>query len=211
MDFSHIKNIIFDLGGVIINIDLMLTYNAFAKHCPLNPEEVKQKLIEANVFGNYEKGLLTSAEARKLLNKELHLSLSDEEMDSCWNALLLDIPNERIELIKKLRVNYKLFLLSNTNEIHIEEVNNILYKTTGVKKLDDLFDKIYYSFNIQMVKPAVEIYHHVLQENKLQGSETLFLDDNTSNIEGARLASINAIEVTTTNSIIELLKDAIES
>ncbi len=62
-----------------------------------------------------------------------------------------------------------------------------------------------------MVKPAVEIYHHVLQENKLQGSETLFLDDNTSNIEGARLASINAIEVTTTNSIIELLKDAIES
>ena len=211
MNFSQIKNIIFDLGGVIINIDLMLTYNALANYCPLNAEEVRQKFTENQVFAKYEKGLLSSEEVRKLLNKELKFSLSDLEMDKCWNALLLDIPIERIELIKKLRGKYKLFLLSNTNAIHIDEVNAILYKTTGIEKLDDLFDKIYYSFDIGMAKPDVEIYKHVLLENNINASETLFLDDNTDNIEGARLAGIHAVPVTTDNSIIQILKDAIKS
>ena len=189
----------------------MLTYNALANHCPLNADEVQQKFIDNQVFEKYEKGLLSSQEVRKLLNNELKFSLSDLEMDKCWNALLLDIPIERIELIKKLRGKYKLFLLSNTNAIHIDEVNAILYKTTGIEKLDALFDKIYYSFDIGMAKPDVEIYKHVLLENNINASETLFLDDNTDNIEGARLAGINPIPVTTDNSIIQILKDAIKS
>ena len=209
MDFSRIKNIIFDLGGVIINIDLMLTYNALAQYCPLNEEEVKQKLTETEVFSKYEKGVLSSADARKLLNKTFHLSLSDEDMDKCWNALLLDIPTERIELLKNLRKKYKLFLLSNTNEIHIDEVNAILYRATGIKKLDELFDKIYYSFDIKMAKPSTEIYYHVLKENNLVASETLFLDDNVPNLAGAKLAGIHTVQVTTNNSITELLKDAL--
>jgi len=209
LNFSRIKNIIFDLGGVIINIDVPLTYNALAKDCPLNAEEVRQKLNAEHVFGRYERGELSSAEVRKLLKDALQLAISDEELDRRWNALLLDIPQERIELIKKLRGSYRLYLLSNTNVIHIDEVNAILHRTSGISKLDELFDSIYYSFNIGLSKPSVEIYKHVLNHSGLDPSETLFLDDGIENVNGAIATGINAMQVTPDNSILEILKNAI--
>lgn len=208
MNFSSIKNIIFDLGGVIINIDFQYTFEAFAKLGNTDVLKTLKKFEELQVFKKYEMGDLSDKELRDLLRKEFNNSVSDEEIDKAWNALLMDIPRSRIDLLQSLKNNYRTFLLSNTNNIHIQEVNSILHKSTGVKNLSDLFEKIYYSYEIKMSKPGVEIYQHVLKEQGLKAEETLFVDDNKDNIEGAKAAGLKVLHVRAPQTIIELFENA---
>lgn len=208
LNFSSIKNIIFDLGGVIINIDPKRTYNAFAKLSNSDLESSVAKFQELKVFEKYEAGEFTNSEFRNFLKSALNLSQSDFEIDQAWNELLLDIPPERIELIQKLRDKYKLYLLSNTNNIHIIGVNQILQESTGIPHLNHLFDKVYLSYEMKQSKPYVEIYERVLNEQGLVASETLFIDDNKDNIEGAKLAGLQTIFVESPFTILELLKNA---
>ncbi|HEY8401569.1 MAG TPA: HAD family phosphatase, partial [Cytophagaceae bacterium] len=195
MNFSSIKNIIFDLGGVIINIDIDRTFRAFAQLTGLSFELVKERFINARIFERYEVGELSDSEFRHLINQTLGTTLEDEQIDEAWNTLLLDIPAERVRLIQQLRKKYKVFLLSNTNRIHIDGVNKILFESTGVPKLENLFDKIYYSWKIRLSKPSVTSYYEVLRDSSLKGEESLFLDDNVENIEGARLAGLHTLHV----------------
>ncbi|MFN3403114.1 MAG: HAD family hydrolase [Cytophagaceae bacterium] len=208
MDFSRIKNIIFDLGGVIINIDFQYTYQAFARLANTSPEDIAAKIKQYQFFQRYESGQLTDDQFRNEIRKVLAIPVSDHEIDSAWNALLLDIPEKRIRLIQQLKNKYNIFLLSNTNAIHIYEVNKILFKSTGVKKLDDLFHKAYFSYDIQLLKPHKEIYDYVLKDQKIKAGETIFLDDNDDNITGAVGAGIHAIKVLNPSNILEILKDA---
>ncbi|HXA01764.1 MAG TPA: HAD family phosphatase [Cytophagaceae bacterium] len=195
MDLTGIKNLIFDLGGIIINIDFQLTFEAFAEASGMDVIGMIKKFEDEKIFSRFEKGALTEKELRFLINKELNTSLSDEAFDQAWNALLKDIPPERIEMLKELGRNYRLFLLSNTNSIHIAAVNKILYKTSGIEKLDLLFEKVYYSHEIGMAKPDIKIYEHVLKENGLKASESLFIDDNAENIKGASKAGLKTLHV----------------
>ena len=208
MDFSSIKNIIFDLGGVIINIDFQYTFEAFARLGNTDILSTLKKFDSLEVFKRYEKGEFSDAELRKLLKKEFNTELSDVQIDEAWNALLLDIPRERIDLIQRLKQNYQVFLLSNTNNIHIEEVNKILYRSTGLNSLDQLFHTAYYSYKMNMAKPEAEIYQYVLKEQGLNPGETVFIDDNKDNISGAQQAGIRTIRVEAPNTILDLLKNA---
>jgi glucose-1-phosphatase len=208
LDFSSIKNIIFDLGGVIINIDFQLTFEAFAKLGNTDILTILKKFEQLEIFKRYEKGEFTDNEVRDLFRKEFNSDLSDKQFDDAWNALLQDIPLKRIELIQQLKNKYRLFLLSNTNNIHIKKVNQILYESSKVNMLDDLFEKAYYSYSICMGKPDLEIYQHVLRDKNLKAEETLFIDDNKDNIEGAKAAGLKVIHVQSPETILELLKDA---
>jgi glucose-1-phosphatase len=133
--------------------------------------------------------------------------LSDAEIDKAWNAILLDIPAERIELIKKIRQKYPIYLLSNTNNIHIKASNDYLKKAHGISHLDQLFDQLFLSYEMGMWKPDVEIYNSVLKQIKLQPNEVLFLDDNLKNIETANTLGIQTILVEPPTSITEYCKN----
>jgi HAD superfamily hydrolase (TIGR01509 family) len=195
VNLTGIKNLIFDLGGIIINIDFQLTFEAFAKASGKNIIGTIKKFEDEKIFSRFEKGEFTEKEFRCLINKEFNTSLSDETIDKSWNALLKDIPQERIEMLKNLGKTHRLFLLSNTNSIHIKGVNEILSKTFGIEKLDLLFEKVYYSYEILMTKPDKRIYDYVLRQNDLKAAESLFIDDNIENIKGAANAGLKTLHV----------------
>jgi glucose-1-phosphatase len=189
------KNIIFDLGGVIIDLDVERTKEAFASLSQKSVSEIHLLLENSQVFLQYEKGLLNDREFRISVRDLLQVKASDLEIDVAWNAMLGEIPSSRIRLLESLRADYQLFLLSNTNNIHLICFNEIVKSTCGSSSLDPYFDKAYYSHLVKMRKPDAEIYALVLEENNLLAHETLFLDDNVSNLEGAAQLGIQTFHV----------------
>ncbi len=195
MNFNEIKNIIFDLGNVIINIDFALTYRAFEKLTTKNLQEVYEKFEAEQLWERYELGELTNQAFVSLLQKELEISASDQQIIDAWNALLLDIPKKRLELIERLAERYRLFILSNTSDLHIIDVNRILRESSSYNDLKELVEVAYYSFEMEQRKPDEAIYKSVLQDSDLKAEETLFLDDNYENIVGAKAVGLKVIHV----------------
>lgn len=189
-----IKNIIFDLGGVIINLDNQLTEDAFIA---LGAKPIKEYFGHghaASFFKDYEVGGLTSQEFVDRIRDLTGLTASDEEIIRAWNALLLDFPTERIQLLKELGKTYRIFLFSNTNELHMQHLNKIYGNTfPGDETLDDHFEKSYYSHTMKMRKPDTASFQYILNENQLKGEETLFVDDALINVEGAEKAGLKGL------------------
>ncbi|GAB1445411.1 MAG: HAD family phosphatase [Cyclobacteriaceae bacterium] len=198
------KNIIFDLGGVIINLDESKTVAQFAQISQHPASSIEHHILHFESYKQFEKGLISSEAFREALRNNFGINATDDEIDGCMNAMLLDIPLERIQLLESLRKSSRLFLLSNTNQIHYTCFNKILKETTGDDKLDVYFEKAYYSHQVHMRKPDLEIFERVLSENNLNATETLFLDDNLSNLEGAQQLRINTFEVKNPNQLFEL-------
>ena len=207
MEFNQIKNIIFDLGNVIINIDFDLTFEAFEKMTSKNLKEIYQEFENQQIWERYELGELSNDDFIQLLRNALEISESDEKIISAWNALLLDIPRKRIERIKELSKKYRLFILSNTSDLHILDVNRILKESNGVSDLKELVEVAYYSYEMELRKPGQEIYNSVLEQSNLKASETVFLDDNYDNIVGANAVGLHTIHVTDLD-MCDYLKEA---
>jgi len=208
MKNDKIKNIIFDLGDVILNIDVPVASLSFAQLSGREQHEIVSLFKEKDIFRQFETGKLDEKGFRDYIRELLVFpDWTDEMIDVAWNSLLLDLPPERVELLKKLRENYRLFLLSNTSSIHITQVNKILEATTGIEKLDDLFEKVYYSYDMGLMKPDPAIYLQVLKEQGLEAEETLFLDDNADNIAAASKLGIDTIHVQKPVTILDYLKD----
>lgn len=208
MKNDKIKNIIFDLGDVILNIDVPVASLSFSKLSGREQQEILDLFKEKDLFRQFETGTLDENGFRNYIRELLVFpDWTDDMIDTAWNSLLLDLPPERVELLKNLRTKYRLFLLSNTSSIHIAQVNKILEAATGVKKLDDLFDKVYLSYEMGLMKPDPAIYHQVLEEQGLVAEETLFLDDNTDNVKAAATLGIATIHVCKPTTILEYLKD----
>lgn len=183
---NKIKNIIFDLGGVIINIDYSLLIQAFSTIGLPHFEAYFSQKAQKEVFDLYEKGLISSQDFREELKKQCKIGTSDNDIDAAWNSMLLDIPQERLELLKNIKNNYRTFLLSNTNEIHMLFINDYLFKTFDTADFTGYFEKVYLSYEIKMRKPDVEIFEFVINENNLKKEETLFIDDSVQHIESAK-------------------------
>jgi putative hydrolase of the HAD superfamily len=186
---SELKNIIFDLGGVIIKIRYQATIDAFKK---LGFDEFGQLyslMKQNNLFDLLETGKIPSnmfrAELRKIKNH-----LSDEQIDNAWIKMIGEMPEMHLPLLKKIRQQYKTFLLSNTNEIHIRYFNGYLTESFGKNTLSDMFDKVYYSHEIGFRKPHTEAFEAVLKDSGIKADETLFIDDLMINIEGTRKAGL---------------------
>jgi glucose-1-phosphatase len=184
------KNIIFDLGGVILNIDYDLTAKAFSQLGLPNFKDLFSKAQQEKVFDLYEKGLITSDDFRDALNNSMKTKVSPDTIDAAWNAMLLDLPSTRLELLKKVKQTHRTFLLSNTNEIHIQWFYNSLQQHFGVSGLSGYFEQVYLSYEIQLRKPDAEIFNYVLDRNQLDPAETLFIDDSPQHIESAKKLGI---------------------
>ncbi len=203
-----IRNLLFDLGNVLIDIDFDLTFQAFATLSGLSEARVRERFSELQIWERYEKGELSDDGFRLILKKMLPAPCSDVALDEAWNALLLFFPLERLERLKALKSDYRLFLLSNTSAIHIKEVEQILKRQTGAAKLKFYFEKVYYSYEVGLRKPDRAIYEYVLQDAGIKAEETLFLDDNLDNILGAREVGLRAEHVREGRSMMEILADA---
>jgi len=208
MKNDKIRNIIFDLGDVILNIDVPIASKSFADLSGREQHEILTIFKESEIFRQFETGLMDEPTFRNYVREILNFpDLSDEAIDTAWNSLLLDLPPERVELLKKLATRYRLFLLSNTSSIHITQVNKILKASTGVEKLEDLFEIVFLSYEMGLMKPDPRIYQEVLDKAGLKAEETLFLDDNADNIRSAGQLGIETIHVQKPVTILEYLQD----
>jgi putative hydrolase of the HAD superfamily len=189
---SEIKNIIFDLGGVIINLDIPKTISEFNKLTNKPFESIYSQLQQTPIFDLFDKGQINETDFFIELNKSLDNPLTDKQLLNAWNAMLLDFPIHRLELLNQLKHRYRIFLLSNTNETHITRFEKDLYQQHGFKNLEPFFEKVYYSCRIGMRKPDREIFDFVLNENTLNASETIFIDDSPQHIDGALKTGITA-------------------
>lgn len=193
-----IKNLIFDLGGVILDLSVPATLESFARLSGLGFEKVVDLYYAEAGFLQYEKGLISDADFRDFVRGVYSVKATDAQLDACWNAMLLGIPLVKLQLLSRLMNRYRVFLLSNTNNIHLEYINHVILPgVTGGTSLDPFFHKTYYSHVMKKRKPDAEIFEQVLQENDLRPEETLFLDDHPKNIEGAAAVGIRTLHVVT--------------
>ena len=202
-----IKNIIFDLGNVIIKIDSKRTVNAMKELGFDNFEESYPLLRQSDLFDFLEKGLITPEKFHADLQAHFNHQVSSAKIDDAWNAMLLDFPKKRIKLLQNLKSKYRLFLLSNTNIIHYHKYNQDLKGQYGIE-LKSLFEKVYYSFDMGMRKPDLEVFKYVIKDSNLKPIETLFVDDSAENIESANKLGLKTlfIDVSKGDDIIQKLK-----
>jgi len=187
---SNIKNIIFDLGGVILDIDPESTIRAFGK---LGFKQPADNLIDKDF-----KKFLFDFETGHILKKDFFNIISEfssqnpeiKEIYHAWNLMILSYKQAKIDFLKQIKTQYRTFLLSNTNIIHAEYYNNLLKSKHGVENLKYLFEKVYYSHEIMLRKPNPEAFEIVLRENNLIPAETLFVDDTEINVIAAEKLGI---------------------
>ncbi|MFC0774963.1 HAD family hydrolase [Terrimonas alba] len=198
-----IKNIIFDLGGVILNIDLRKTQDAFTSLGVKNIEEVFRMGHVDSFFKSYEVGAIDDTQFIDSIQKLAGIQVAPEIVVDAWNALLLDFPPERINFLKELKSKYRLYLLSNTSALHHVRFHEMFKQEFG-GSLDDLFDKAYYSHLIRLHKPETAAYKLIVDENDLTGDETLFIDDSAANVEGAERAGLKGLHLANGKTILDL-------
>ena len=198
MQIKNYQNIIFDLGGVILNIDEHKTIAEFARLSRQSPEEILKTMQlpeHRMVLKEYEVGKINTCQFRQQLSAFAKVQVADEEFDKAWNMILVDIPSKRIELLQKLQKTHRIFLLSNTNDLHWRHFNQMLADTLELRDFEQLFEKTYYSFQLDCRKPDAAIYSHVLKDSQLEPEATLMLDDLEENLEGAASVGIHTYKV----------------
>jgi glucose-1-phosphatase len=189
---ENIRHIIFDLGGVLLNIDYNRTGQAFAALGIPDFHQMYSQLRQTPLFDDLEVGRIKKDAFVSALQQAAGIALSEADIIEAWNAMLLDFPLRRLQLLQQLRMHYDLILLSNTNEIHEAAFNSILTQAHGFS-IGMLFDKVYLSHRIGMRKPDTVVFRHILEENGLNAAHTLFIDDSLPNIEAANTLGIQTI------------------
>jgi putative hydrolase of the HAD superfamily len=185
--------IIFDLGGVLYDIDVQRTKDAFAALGLHNFDDQYTLNEQTLLFDALEKGEIGKEEFTSEINRIDHTNLSLNQVQKAWNALLIGMPEESVSLLKNLRQQgYALYLLSNTNQFHADAINREMNDKFGIESLDELFDAAYYSYRMGMRKPDIEIYKHIINNHNLKSESTVFIDDNEDNIKGALRSGIQA-------------------
>ncbi|MDB5221929.1 MAG: HAD-superfamily hydrolase, subfamily variant 3 [Chitinophagaceae bacterium] len=190
---QNIKAIIFDFGGVILNIDFNQVNKAFTALGIDDFEKMYSQKNAALFFQQLEEGKLDEEEFYNTVRKSTNLQSTNQQLQAAWNSMLLSFRKEALDTLKKIRHKYKLYLLSNTNIIHLRAFNKIYKEEIGKGSLGDYFDKIYYSHEIGYRKPGTEAYAYVLKENGLSPSEALFIDDTIQNIDAAKALGLQTI------------------
>lgn len=202
---TKIKTLIFDLGNVIIPLnDEVLWWNETFLEIFQQPEPVRN-LRNEGFFIEYEKGVFGTDYFLTTLEVYLKPDFDKGDVAVRWNALLKDIPGYRVDFLRKLKEKYELYLLSNTNEIHLDFIIHEMVKQYGKDILDEIFDHCYYSYQIGEVKPDTMIYQKVIQEQRLIPGECLFIDDKLLNLEGATQLGIRVRHIHPEQDITDIL------
>jgi FMN phosphatase YigB (HAD superfamily) len=185
-----LNTLIFDLGGVILDLQIERTAQAFEQLGGKSFASVWTLQKQARFFEDYECGRLTTAKFVGRLRSTLNLpGASDEALVAAWNAMLVGIPSARLEALLRLREKYRVFLLSNTNALHMEFLSREIL-SAAQQPLDVYFDKVYVSYAMGQRKPSTKAFSVVLQENNLKPQDTLFIDDLAMNVCAAESLGI---------------------
>jgi len=206
---TNIRNIIFDFGGVILDIDPQQTINTLKNQGVKNVEVFSTPEFQEQVMNKFERGILTPELFREKVRFFLDSKMSDQHIDDAWNALLLDIPKERIAVLEQVKQNYNTFLLSNSNEIHYDVYVRDLQLRFGYREFDQLFHKAYFSFDLHLSKPNPEIFEFVMNQHKMVAEETLFIDDTLEHIEAALRLGIHCYQLVKPERVRDLFTDGI--
>jgi epoxide hydrolase-like predicted phosphatase len=188
-----VKNIILDFGGVLLNIDYQLTEKAFIDLGCKNFHAMYSQAQQSDLFNSFETGKITEQTFIKEVKTIAGLQeRTDDEIKQAWDAMLIDFPKKNYDLLKELKKKYHVFLLSNTNETHINAFEKLIKQTCPLPEFIGLFEKVYYSCRMHLRKPNVECFLEVLKESNLNPEETIFIDDSAQHLEGAKEAGITA-------------------
>lgn len=204
----NIDFLIFDLGNVIIDINYQKSLQLISSEVADHLQGKVENFYLTEFHKQYEKGLIDSAGFREAIRSYFEQNWDDQKIDHLWNSLLVNIPSERITLINSLRGKYNLGVLSNTNEIHIMGLNEILMRDHQIKNLEQIFDRVFLSHEMGLAKPSKEIYEKMVVDLNTSPDKIVFFDDLEANVKGAAAIGINAIHVTGPNVIFDYLRHA---
>ena len=192
---AKIKNIIFDLGGVILDIDESIVYKELEK-MGFTTSELSHSKEFMEIMSKFDTGIYTAPTFRKKVKAYIgQEKMTDKRFDAIWNSMLLDIPSERIKAIEKVKKHYKIFLMSNSNEIHYDLYVRDLQLRFGYREFDELFNKSYFSFAEHLEKPDPRFFELILEHERLLPEETLFIDDTAENIKAAQSLGIRTYHI----------------
>ncbi len=185
--------LLFDLGGVILNLDYQRTIRAFELLGKGEFRTAYSQSAQSYLFDQFEIGKIEEQEFRNGMRALLGCEVSDSAIDDAWNAMLLDLPIERVAYLMELRARYRLYLFSNTNSIHLRQFQKIIENQYGNGQLlESIFDKTYYSHLIGLRKPTMAAFQFILEDQNLLANEVIFIDDSLQHIQGAASLGINA-------------------
>jgi putative hydrolase of the HAD superfamily len=191
-----IQHIIFDLGGVILNIDYQKTRDAFKQMGVANFDALYSQREQVELFSALETGKIAPAIFFEELNTLMQTNFSHAQLTTAWNAMLMDWPLRRLQLLQQLQNQFNLYLLSNTNSIHEAAFTNSLQASHGIPSIALYFEKAYFSHRIGLRKPDAQAFELILKEHHLKPAATLFIDDSIQHIEAANALGIQTIHLT---------------
>lgn len=191
---KNLKNIIFDYGNVIFEINFKRTQNALLQAGITNPEAFFAHKSHNQLFDDFETNAISASEFRAGIRAAAQNStLTDQQIDDVWNSLLVGVSANNHEVLLEMKGKYRTFLLSNNNEIHYNWIINHIKENYNIDNYDNYFEKAYFSHLIKLRKPNLNIFEQVIKENNLNPAETLFIDDSPQHIAGAKKAGLHTL------------------
>lgn len=187
--FSNISTLIFDFGGVLIDLDMNQSILNFKKLGVENVESYLSNFGQSGFFMQLEKGKISADEFRFEIRKMTTNTITDKEIDDAWNTFLVRIPSEKLDIVYELRKKYRVIMLSNTNAIHFPYAEQTFFSYKN-RSIDEYFDKCYRSYDMKMAKPDAEIFEAILSQEQVAANRCLLLDDGPKNIEQAQKLGI---------------------
>lgn len=205
-----IRNLILDMGGVILDVDYRKIFSEFVKYDCNDMQSFFTQQTQIPLVDDFEKGLITPAMFRNKVRKLIGKDLENDVLDNIWNSMVLGVRKEDVDLIKTLRKKYdKIFLFSNTNEIHVEYVKNMFFESMGYDIFEILFDKVYFSNEIHLRKPDKESFEFVVKDAGVDKETTMFIDDTAKNILGAEKVGLKTYLLDNNQTLTQIFNKGI--
>ncbi|GGF49898.1 HAD family hydrolase [Echinicola rosea] len=204
---KNVDFFVFDLGGVIIDLDIPFTLNQLGIPPKTNDDSPSVDFMAHPIHHAFEKGEISAVNFRDEIRKTFRKEWSDQEIDNIWNGMLKSIPLQKINLLKELRKTHPVFMLSNTNSIHFKKVEEILLADTGEKRFSDLFDHLFLSHEMGYRKPDVIIYEKVLEKIGIPAEKGVFFDDTAPNLIGAEKIGLRTVHINHPNALMDYFTD----
>ncbi|HON53079.1 MAG TPA: HAD family phosphatase [Bacteroidales bacterium] len=200
---KHIEAIIFDFGGVVLNLDEQQTYTQMSNLLGISLEDLQNQVLRSKEFFNLECGTITPNKFIEFIHSKSKNNITDSQIIKAWNAMLLDLPQQHVTLLLELKKHFRTFLLSNTNAIHedcfVTNIKNQGYTIT----LQDMFETVWYSHVLGLRKPNKDIFIEVAKRADLNPTNTLFIDDRIDNIQTAQELGFKTHHITPQHGIID--------
>jgi len=201
---KNIENIIFDLGGVILDIDYNRTRKGFEDIGVKQFDEMYSQANANKLFQKLETGYISNEDFFKELDSATNLNLTPHQIRTAWDAMLLEFREDSLKFLAEIKSRYNTYLFSNTNFIHMEAFHKIFHRKEREHSFNEYFNTAFYSCEIGLRKPDPKSYQWILDHLNAEASKTLFIDDSIQNIEAAKEVGLQTVHLIPGMKIEEL-------